>query len=75
MIRARENKQWKDPLGTDDLLLAGGAILPERGLGMPTEGLSLIREVMAFGLRGLEFWSRILASSGHTQVVCDIVNR
>ena len=34
MIRAREDKQWKDPLGAGDQLLAGGATPLERGLWM-----------------------------------------
>lgn len=40
MIRARENKQWKDPLEADDLVLAVRATLLEKSPGASTIGLS-----------------------------------
>lgn len=68
MIRARENKQWKDPLEADDLLLAVGATQLERSLS--TVGMEEVGRIqyLAFQLQNF-VWGRVLGLTD-TSLLC-----
>ena len=75
MIRARENKQWKDPFEADDLALAVRAALPDKSPGTATVGLSPEGRIQCLS-SGVENFvlSRVLGLSWQWLAMCGKFN-